>query len=207
MAAHRKLWHKGLQRCALLTRKLGLGCTLCARSIEFKNFVDLFQGRKPRGEGILVSQFLRILRGSKEFLLKRVGIREIIAQSFTAHVPIDQLRFDESLGVRDVCLVTPLRDQLFDAPLRLGEVLRRFLTLVLLCHTGFSIWDQEPARLLHTGSSRLPHSSSWCRGFKLLSELLKPRAGRPLTLICRWSLEQFSARDILWEDHVFFHEL
>src|SRR5271157_4642520 len=24
MAAHRKLWHKGLQRCALLTRKLGL---------------------------------------------------------------------------------------------------------------------------------------------------------------------------------------
>ena len=25
MAAHRKLWHKGLQRCALLTRKLGLG--------------------------------------------------------------------------------------------------------------------------------------------------------------------------------------
>ncbi len=24
MAAHRKLWHKGLQRCALPTRKLGL---------------------------------------------------------------------------------------------------------------------------------------------------------------------------------------
>ena len=25
MAAHRELWHKGLQHCALLTRKLGLG--------------------------------------------------------------------------------------------------------------------------------------------------------------------------------------
>ena len=24
MAAHKKLWHKGLRRCALLTRKLGL---------------------------------------------------------------------------------------------------------------------------------------------------------------------------------------
>jgi len=25
MAAHRMVWHKGLQRCAQLTRKLGLG--------------------------------------------------------------------------------------------------------------------------------------------------------------------------------------
>ncbi len=49
MAAHRELWHKGLQRRALLTRKLGLGAIVTQR------VPDVHGGEGPHRQGNLLA--------------------------------------------------------------------------------------------------------------------------------------------------------
>ena len=57
MAAHRELWHKGLQRRALLTRKLGLGqnrVIMRRARLQYESHVEVFVGGDRHGFDVTV---------------------------------------------------------------------------------------------------------------------------------------------------------
>ena len=58
MAAHRMVWHKGLQRCALLTRKLGLAVTQFLTRLRYHDpkLFQLLGGRKAMIESPLLNE-------------------------------------------------------------------------------------------------------------------------------------------------------
>ena len=58
MAAHRMVWHKGLQRCALLTRKLGLAAWVMA-TVGVIGFLLIIAGVSPIvALGLLIGSML-----------------------------------------------------------------------------------------------------------------------------------------------------